>query len=107
MQISHYAKICCQRLERNLGKRNNRKPSLEEIDLARVSGGAPTIPIYCAGRQRIQTGGNGSLAFSGHMINVSDNSRRYQPATIQLLMMHCEFGDYDSLHPAVWSPFAS
>ena len=36
VQISHYAKICCQRLERNLGKRNNRKPSLEEIDLARV-----------------------------------------------------------------------
>ncbi|XP_043206296.1 rho GTPase-activating protein 39-like isoform X2 [Amphibalanus amphitrite] len=35
VQISHYAKICCQRLERNLGKRNNRKPSLEEIDLAR------------------------------------------------------------------------
>lgn len=39
VQVSHYATVSCKRLERGgvNGKRRPRKPSIEEIDQARVS----------------------------------------------------------------------
>lgn len=38
VQVSHYASVACKRLERGgeSGKRPPRKPTLEEIDQARV-----------------------------------------------------------------------
>jgi MyTH4 domain len=38
VQISHFAKICCQRLERigAQGRKQPKKPSIEEIEQAKV-----------------------------------------------------------------------
>jgi Rho GTPase-activating protein 39 len=39
VQISHFAKICCQRLERigAQGRKQPKKPTIEEIEQAKVS----------------------------------------------------------------------
>jgi MyTH4 domain. len=45
IQVSHYATVACKRLERGGvgGKRQPRKPSVDEIDQARVSRNNTTV----------------------------------------------------------------